>query len=104
MVIGESAPLPSAEARALSATVLRRLPLAFSVVTFEGAGFRAAAVRAVVAGISLLAKVPYPYKSFASIEDASTWVAMRTRADGEASVPAKALMVAVHGAQGARAG
>ncbi len=98
MIVEENAPLPSGEARAVSAAVLRKMPLAFSVVTFEGVGFRAAAVRAVVAGISLLAKVPYPHKSFGCIEDAAIWVAMHG-GQGKASVGSKALTVAVHGAQ-----
>ncbi|MGA3121008.1 MAG: hypothetical protein ABSF69_09595 [Polyangiaceae bacterium] len=106
-VVGESTPLPSGEARALSAAWLRKLPLAFSVVAFEGAGFRAAAVRAVVSGVSLAAKLTYPRKSFACIQDAAAWVGESTSKEGEASVPAEALIVAVHAvraAQQARAG
>jgi hypothetical protein len=76
-------------------------------VAFEGAGFRAAAVRAVVSGVSLAAKLTYPRKSFACIQDAAAWVGESTSKEGEASVPAEALIVAVHAvraAQQARAG
>jgi hypothetical protein len=101
-VVGERAQLPSSEARALSATWLRKLPLAFSVVTFDGAGFQAAAVRAMVASVSFAAKLSYPRKSFACVHDAAAWVGENTSTEGEASVPAGALIVAVHSAQGAR--
>jgi hypothetical protein len=97
MVVEQGAPLPSNEARSTSATVLQKASLALSAVTFEGAGFRAAAVRAVVTGIGLLAKAPYPYKSFAQVEEAAAWVHLRTSADGEGpSVPEKALLLAVN--------
>ena len=101
-VVGDRARLPSGEARALSATWLRKLPLAFSVVTFEGAGFRAAAVRAVVASVSLAAQLTYPRKSFPCIQDAAAWVGESTSKQGETSVPAEALVVAVHAVRDAR--
>jgi hypothetical protein len=78
MVVEESAPLPSSDARSMSAVVLRKAKLAFSAVTFEGSGFRAAMVRAVVTGIGMLAKQPYPHQAFARLEDAAAWVAERT--------------------------
>ncbi len=102
MVVGDSTPLPSSEARALSATWLRKLPLAFSVVAFEGAGFRAAAVRAVVASVSLAAQLTYPRKSFPCIQDAAARVGESTSKQGETSVPAEALVVAVHAVRDAR--
>lgn len=44
-----------------------------SAVAHEGTGFRAAAVRSVVTGLAVLAKLPYPHKVFATADEACAW-------------------------------
>ena len=41
---------------------------------FEGSGFRAAAVRSVVVGLTMLAKQGFPHKVFANLPDAADWL------------------------------
>jgi hypothetical protein len=44
-----------------------------STVVFEGTGFRAAAVRGLVAGLVMLSRVPFPHQVFATLEAAVDW-------------------------------
>lgn len=44
-----------------------------SAVAYEGTGFRAAAIRSIVSGLALLARLPYPHQIFASVDDACAW-------------------------------
>jgi hypothetical protein len=85
-VVERHAPLPSGSvrdelARFLSAASI----LKASAVVFEGSGFRAAAVRSVVTGLTLLAKQPFPHKVFATVTQGSHWlVPEMNRAMGDA--------------------
>ena len=45
-----------------------------SALVFEGGGFGAATVRAVVAGISMITPYPFPYKVFAHVSTAVDWL------------------------------
>ena len=76
-IIEPNAPMPPADVRdSLSRTLSEFGDLIkASGVVFEGGGFRAAAVRSVVTGISLVAKQPFPHKVFATVTAASSWVA-----------------------------
>jgi hypothetical protein len=76
-VVEANAPMPSSEARDAIATFLREAGsfINASAVIFEGEGFRAAAVRSVVTGLTMLAKQPYPHKVFAGITEAAAWLA-----------------------------
>jgi len=74
-VIGETHP-------ALSSDVHRELQkmlvgasanLRCSTVVFEGQGFRAAAVRSVVTGLAMLARLPFPHHIFATVPIAVEW-------------------------------
>jgi hypothetical protein len=78
-VIEEGAPMPSSRARKALAAVLGRFAdaIAASAVVCEGVGFRAAAVRGVVTGLTLIARQPYPHKAFPTVETASRWLAAR---------------------------
>ena len=75
-IVEPGAPMPPAEARDALSEVLRDAGdiIKVSAVVFEGAGFRAAAVRSVVTGISLVAKQPYPHKVFATVDAAASWL------------------------------
>jgi len=76
-IVEPGAPMPSAEAREALSLFLREAGdvIQLSAVVYEGAGFRAAAVRSVVTGISLVAKQPFPHKVFATVAAASSWMA-----------------------------
>lgn len=73
-VIEQSASLPPADIRQRLSTALERtVDPVLSAVVYEGSGFRAAAVRGVVTGLTALKKLPYPHRVFASVNAASEW-------------------------------
>jgi len=76
-IVDTAAPLPALEVRVEIAGALHRLngKLARSAVVFEGEGFRAASVRAVVAGVSLFARAAYPHRIFGRVGDAARFLA-----------------------------
>ncbi len=76
-IVEENAPMPPAEARDAMATFLGRQSAVVkaSAVIYEGSGFRAAAVRSVVAGLTLMARQTYPHKVFATVDEGITWLA-----------------------------
>jgi hypothetical protein len=63
-VVGPDAGPPDRAATALLAAHMTSIAahVVYSAVVFEGVGFRAAFVRAVTTGLSLLAKHPYPHR------------------------------------------
>jgi hypothetical protein len=75
-VVEEGALMPNSEAREAVAVFLRSAAgkLRMSAVVHEGAGFRAAAVRSVVTGLSMLVRLPYPHEIFATVEQAAKWL------------------------------
>ncbi|MET0343549.1 MAG: hypothetical protein ABW252_21235 [Polyangiales bacterium] len=75
-VVEQHAPMPSTEAREAVAVFMRQGAgrIRMSAVVHEGAGFRAAAVRSVVTGFAMLAKVPYPHRVFATVDQAAKWL------------------------------
>jgi hypothetical protein len=76
-VVEQGAPLPSSDARAALANILRscRDDLICSAVAMEGSGFVVAAQRAVAIGLSMVAKQPFPHRIFASPQQAGEFVA-----------------------------
>jgi hypothetical protein len=78
-VIEADAPLPESDARDAIAEFLNGISeqCVVSAVIFEGAGFRSAAVRAVVTGLTMLARQAYPHRVFASLEEAAPWYVQR---------------------------
>ena len=76
-IVEEGAPMPPAEVREALARFLESGSgkTLLSGVVHEGTGFRAAAVRSVVTGLAMLARLPYPHRVFASVELASHWFA-----------------------------
>lgn len=75
-IVELGAPLPAPEVRQGIANMLASFaPLVkVSALVHEGEGFRAAAVRGVVTGLTMLATVPYPHKVFANVEDGARWM------------------------------
>jgi eukaryotic-like serine/threonine-protein kinase len=63
-VVEEETAFPASEARKTIADALREMApyTACAAVVFEGAGFRASAVRSVVTGLSLAARPSFPYR------------------------------------------
>jgi hypothetical protein len=100
-VVEENCPLPPVEARVELAACLRRASavVARSAVVFEGEGFRASSVRAVVAGISLFSRPEYPHRVFASVSSAARFLASGL---GVASPGAHHLIGMVNGARRAQ--
>jgi hypothetical protein len=76
-IIEEGAALPAAEARQALARLMSDSGehIAVSAVVFEGRGFRSAAVRGVVTGLSMLARQPYPHRVCATLSEAAEWFA-----------------------------
>ena len=58
-----------------------------SAVIFEGSGFKSAAVRGVVTGMTMLAQQRYPHRVFATIEEASGWYAEKSPRDWRLGPP-----------------
>jgi hypothetical protein len=85
-VIEEGASLPPSEAREAVAIFLRSCAgkIRMSAVVHEGSGFRAAAVRSVVTGLSMLVRLPYPHEIFATVEQAAKWLGSTKHKDVDA--------------------
>jgi hypothetical protein len=75
-IVEPNAPPPPSEVRDALARLLGEFgrTIRFSAVAFEGSGFRAAMVRGVVTGLTLLARMPYPHKVFAGVDESSRWL------------------------------
>jgi hypothetical protein len=98
-IVEPDSELPSPEARSALAKLLHdagTYNVKRSAVAQEGEGFRAAAVRGVVTGLSLLAKHPYPHQLFTNVETALAWLVAGLPPDS-AGVPTEVeLLAAVH--------
>ena len=68
-------PLDAEQRGALEATMRSCSAICGSAVVYEGSGFQAAAVRAVVAGIAALRRHPFPHQVFAEVSNAAEFVA-----------------------------
>lgn len=83
-VIEEGATAPDADARRAISNMLKHngSVIRCSAVVYEGDGFRAATLRAVVTGIALLSRPLYPHVVFASTISAINWTARHYSHDG----------------------
>lgn len=74
---------PSAAARQATAEQLRSSAgmICRAATVLEGDGFRAATVRSIAIGLSLLASQPFPYKVFSSARDAAEWLASESTSE-----------------------
>ncbi|MCX4242687.1 hypothetical protein [Paraliomyxa miuraensis] len=82
--------LLSGEARKeaeVQAKVGRETLIALALVV-EGEGFIAATARAVISGVQLAVRNPYPTKVFAIVDDARLWIEERLRAEGHVATAA----------------
>jgi len=74
-IVEANAPAPNNDARHAIARFLRSATyLRASAVAFEGSGFRAAVVRSVVSGLTMLARQPFEHKVFDSVATAAGWL------------------------------
>lgn len=74
-IIEQHAPAPDGEARAGLADLMRNAGyIKASGVAFEGSGFRAAMVRSIIAGLSMIARQPYPHRVFSNLTDTLDWL------------------------------
>ncbi len=76
-IIVDKAPMPPSKARDRLAAYMRdpNNGIRASGVLFEGSGFRSAAVRSVVTGLTIIARQAFPHKVFANINDTADFLA-----------------------------
>ncbi|MFT3707360.1 MAG: hypothetical protein QM817_06800 [Archangium sp.] len=92
-VVLEKAPPPTSPVRNRIAELLGRAQnVKGSAVCFEGTGLKATMVRTIVTGITLLGRLKFPHKVFASIESGTAFVhACMTQ--GNAPVPDRRVLI-----------
>jgi hypothetical protein len=74
-VLQPDVPIPDDESRRNMVDAMRNtVGLRASVMVFEGHGFKASAIRAIVSGFGLLARVPYPHDVCASVPLGARWL------------------------------
>lgn len=96
-IVEANAPLPESEVRSQLARLMRDAgeEIVASSMTFEGTGFRAAAVRSAVMGLSLMARQPYPHRIFASVGEATDWLVSQMRRRQAPSPPSSTIRRAI---------
>ena len=96
-IVEEKAPMPPSDARKALTDFLTRFgsSIKCSAVIHEGSGFRASAVRSIVAGLTLLARPPYPHRIYASVEASSEWMSSGLAAKIQRKFTAQELVLAV---------
>jgi hypothetical protein len=95
-IVEPHAPLPPQGIRTLLArNILAASSWKFSAMVYEGTGFRAAAVRGVIIGVGLLAQMPFPHRTFATVAEASEWISGRAREAGADDLPVMGICAAV---------
>ena len=82
-----------------TAAITRDYPSIAAAIVIEGAGFRAAAVRAVVAAIYLVSRSPYPHRIVESVEDGARWLRQLAERAGHARVTPGEIVEAVAAAR-----
>lgn len=76
VVVEDRVPMPPGPVRERIAEFMKAAGghVRASALVQEGTGFRAAAVRSVATGITLLARQPFPHHVFATVAEASRWL------------------------------
>ncbi|HZS41711.1 MAG TPA: hypothetical protein VFF06_33000 [Polyangia bacterium] len=95
---GATAAAPK-EVRDETAAITRDYGSIAAAIVIEGSGFRAAAVRAVVAAIYLVSHSPYPHKIVESVDDGARWLRQMAERAGQARVGALEIVDAVAAAR-----
>jgi hypothetical protein len=96
-VVEAKAPLPPADARKALARFLSSASprIKLSAVVFEGDGFRAAGVRGVVTGLTLMARPSYPHKIFSTVLGACQWFGKNFADHGKPVLDAVEMLAAI---------
>lgn len=96
-IIEPSAKLPESRERKRIAELLTEASdrIQVSALVFEGSGFLAAAIRSVVAGITLMAHQSFPHRIFESVHDAAHFIERRQLANNPAPFVARDVELAV---------
>jgi hypothetical protein len=78
VVVEAGAAMPPRNARASIAAFMTEFKSSIRAtgLAFEGEGFRAASVRAVVTGLNMLTQHPFPYAVFRTVDQALEWEPM----------------------------
>jgi hypothetical protein len=87
------------EVRDETAAITRDYRSIAAAIVIEGSGFRAAAVRAVVAAIYLVSRSPYPHRIVESVDDGARWLRQMAERAGHARVGAVEIVEAVAAAR-----
>lgn len=79
-VVEAGADMPDAAVRNALTDLFNRVApsVIASALIFEGTGFKAATVRALTTTINMVTRQPFPHKVFATVSEASTWLAPQT--------------------------
>jgi hypothetical protein len=95
-IVSAGAPMPTSPVRQAVADFLAQgsAYIKCSAVLMEGTGFRAAAVRSVVTGLTMLAKQAYPHR-VCSVHDAVSMLAQTLSAASGRAIDSAALRVAI---------
>ena len=95
-VVPEDAQVPSTDVRTALAGMLRDVSglVKCSALVQEGTGFRAAAVRGVVTGLTLLARQSFPHHVFGSVGEAAGWMTTTLLPPDESAVVGRDELVA----------
>jgi hypothetical protein len=95
-IVSAGAPMPASPVRQAVADFLAQggAYITCSAVLMEGTGFRAAAVRSVVTGLTMLAKQAYPHR-VCSVHDAASMLAHALTATSGRAIGSAALRVAI---------
>ncbi|MFO0611616.1 MAG: hypothetical protein U0414_03440 [Polyangiaceae bacterium] len=79
-VVESGADMPDAPVRNALAELFHRVApsVIASALVFEGTGFKAATVRALTTTLNMVTRQPFPHKVFATVAEASAWLAPPT--------------------------
>lgn len=93
-VLGPNTPPPDGAVRDIFASEFARLGNRVMAVAnvIEGQGFRAAAMRAVVTGLTLVVRANHPQKACATVEEGSLWIAEQSEGAVTASDITRAVL------------
>ena len=86
-ILDSSLPAPDDASRELLRATMQRHAGAIERIVYvvEGRGFHAAAIRSVISLLGLVARTPYPQKVFASMAEATAWLARLPPVPGSAN-------------------
>lgn len=93
IIVEPSARLPSKLLRNQIAQMMSRSrrKIRVTALVYEGSGFGAASIRAVVTGLNIVSRHPFPYRVFSSVSSALAWSPMKNSTSESASAATDAI-------------